>query len=461
MGFNNDTPSIINLGVPKTDFDAHKVETAKYKLSWINAVEYGLDNKATSGTSVTNSQKLQEIINMIGANGGVIYFPSGKYYFNGGVLIKNSNITFTGDGVATIFEDYTIGSLFKIIGKSIYEGDVHLKHVHFRDLKITRQQPYSLESKSAIVCECVTAFLMENCWIAGSGSFMDFNETFDSRIANCEFDLSGRLWKANVEIPNDTIDDYTPTINFNSQIVSYDQEGYETVGYTLETTNQILFTKCRFESFSGGALNFVGGSNGIKLNQCKFESKRATVPFIIIKNGSVSGLTLSDCYMCTFATSSNAGLIYISSGVYNSSFDINVSVEEADGLRVFNGDAITILTSVDSSFGGNLFNLFFTPSYTDGVAKINSSNYLISCNPNKELLYTQGNDVILHLNSNYGGSAFTGSLLQIINSVPTHGFNRKGDVIKFTEPDLDGYTNAICTVTGTPGTWKRFGLIEV
>ena len=32
--------------------------------------------------------------------------------------------------------------------------------------------------------------------------------------------------------------------------------------------------------------------------------------------------------------------------------------------------------------------------------------------------------------------------------------------IYFDKPDSDGYTGAICTVSGNPGTWKRFGKIE-
>ena len=39
------------------------------------------------------------------------------------------------------------------------------------------------------------------------------------------------------------------------------------------------------------------------------------------------------------------------------------------------------------------------------------------------------------------------------------GGGTKGDIVYNTAPTPGGYLGWVCTVTGTPGTWKPFGLI--
>lgn len=45
-------------------------------------------------------------------------------------------------------------------------------------------------------------------------------------------------------------------------------------------------------------------------------------------------------------------------------------------------------------------------------------------------------------------------------NVPSSGYHLAGDYVIFNGPDSDGYTGAMCSADGNPGTWKRFGLIE-
>ena len=55
------------------------------------------------------------------------------------------------------------------------------------------------------------------------------------------------------------------------------------------------------------------------------------------------------------------------------------------------------------------------------------------------------------------------SLSNYPNAIPTANdkyFWVKGTKIYFDEPDNDGYTGAICTEAGNPGTWRRFGKIS-
>jgi hypothetical protein len=46
------------------------------------------------------------------------------------------------------------------------------------------------------------------------------------------------------------------------------------------------------------------------------------------------------------------------------------------------------------------------------------------------------------------------------NSTPTSGTWVAGDTVWNANPASGGYVGLICTVSGTPGTWKTFGLIS-
>ncbi len=45
-------------------------------------------------------------------------------------------------------------------------------------------------------------------------------------------------------------------------------------------------------------------------------------------------------------------------------------------------------------------------------------------------------------------------------AIPTAGTCVKGDIAFNNNPSPGGYAGWICTTSGTPGTWKGFGLIE-
>jgi len=44
-------------------------------------------------------------------------------------------------------------------------------------------------------------------------------------------------------------------------------------------------------------------------------------------------------------------------------------------------------------------------------------------------------------------------------SAPTVGDYKRGDWVKNSAPSSAGYFGWVCTVSGTPGTWKGFGVI--
>jgi hypothetical protein len=46
-----------------------------------------------------------------------------------------------------------------------------------------------------------------------------------------------------------------------------------------------------------------------------------------------------------------------------------------------------------------------------------------------------------------------------VSAAPTIGEHVRGDWVKNSLPDASGYFGWICIASGTPGTWKGFGLI--
>ena len=59
------------------------------------------------------------------------------------------------------------------------------------------------------------------------------------------------------------------------------------------------------------------------------------------------------------------------------------------------------------------------------------------------------------------GTAYSSSLVRMLGTAaPTSGTYQQGDIFYNSAPASAGYIGWVCTVAGTPGTWKTFGLIS-
>lgn len=87
-----------------------------------------------------------------------------------------------------------------------------------------------------------------------------------------------------------------------------------------------------------------------------------------------------------------------------------------------------------------------------------SGSVRISQDYNRQTLF----DVIrkieeqVNMLSEGGQSAYYGSL----TAAPTTGDHVAGDWVKNSAPSAGGYFGWICVTSGTPGTWKGFGVIQ-
>ena len=68
-----------------------------------------------------------------------------------------------------------------------------------------------------------------------------------------------------------------------------------------------------------------------------------------------------------------------------------------------------------------------------------------------------GNDVDLQV---AGAIRFMDKKVAVGSEAPTTGSNNIGDIVYSNDPEAGGWMGWVCIISGTPGTWKRFGKIE-
>ncbi len=127
-----------------------------------------------------------------------------------------------------------------------------------------------------------------------------------------------------------------------------------------------------------------------------------------------------------------------------------------------------------SNFLSGSSNLDYDPDLVSGTSGADVRLYLnTNTSGNKRILLYKGDGTStlnLILNSTgevlcndiqqengVGGGVYRKTIRRAV--APTTGTWSIGDICNFTSPVSGGYIGAVCTVSGTPGTWKPYGLI--
>lgn len=273
-------------------------EAKKNSTNWYNVNYFGvLESNSAEDNFVALMALLTDVSD---SGGGVIYIPRGKYNLknSGNENYNFNNIEIIGDGIATVLIRWDRFPIFNICGESVEANGKHCKNITFRDIYFNSSQSYTDTMKPIMIFECVSCLRIESCIFNGNGSHLELRETFDSKIISTDFTNSGRRWKSS------DVDDATFDVNnviYNdlqnvSPTVIFASNGAESYNSAIESTNQILFWGCRFESFTDGVIGVIGiGANGIRFTDCKFESIYSTVPFLMIC-GSFVASSFENCY---------------------------------------------------------------------------------------------------------------------------------------------------------------------
>jgi parallel beta-helix repeat protein len=173
--------------------------------------------------------------------------------------------------------------------------------------------------------------------------------------------------------------------------------------------------------------------------------------------------TNNNTYSGIYVVSTIGSTIQNNFSAYNTLYGINLQAGSGFGRTTITGNTLVSNASgygiYDNSNGSKnvISNNFFTDESSPVVQTtsiyVNDNGVVIS--NNRTLIGTAGIPTI-------GG----GTANQILNSwqyltaAPSTGTWAVGDIVYNSTPASAGYIGFVCTVAGTPGTWKTFGLIS-
>jgi len=220
------------------------------------------------------------------AGGGVVFFPTGTYLVtptaSPALAITTNEITLRGTGkFSSVIKKGANGVVVSFHGA---DSANHVSRGGMQDIG------FDGNSKTGSVLRLYYAdqLSFERVYTGGNADVcVDGVELWDSRFYDCTWDYCGIA----------TADAYSPNVHLrNSSAAS----GF---GYSTDTTNQIHFVGCRWESFTNGALCVEQGvsntntPNGIYVVNCKMESTRIMGgPFVKISDGCVA-VNMSSLYL--------------------------------------------------------------------------------------------------------------------------------------------------------------------
>jgi len=123
--------------------------------------------------------------------------------------------------------------------------------------------------------------------------------------------------------------------------------------------------------------------------------------------------------------------------------------------------------ATSESAGLNAWTLKFDTTYNVWYTQYaNSSSFQPIAYPNStSALYTNKGFTGAIFQNGYAvknaGTAYSSSLVRLLGTAaPVSGTYQQGDIVYNSAPTSGTYIGWVCTVAGTPGTWKTFGLIS-
>ncbi|WP_306802712.1 glycosyl hydrolase family 28-related protein [Streptomyces sp. DH8] len=231
-------------------------------LDWFNVKDYG----AAGNNAGDDTAAIQAAIDAAAAEGGTVYFPTGRYIVK--PTATGPALTITGDGVRLVGAGSKAATLVKgapglvlrIAGiRTGSKGEKHRRYCSIQDLGFdgNGRTGVLLELYYANNCYFRDVFMTSNHDIC-----IDAVEFWDSRFYNLVIEKSTGPADSKAH-PNIWLRNASATSGW---------------GYSEDNNNQIHFTGCRLEGFGTGALWITEGvvkgqnPNGIYITDCKFES---------------------------------------------------------------------------------------------------------------------------------------------------------------------------------------------
>ncbi|MDR9793616.1 glycosyl hydrolase family 28-related protein [Aeribacillus pallidus] len=434
-----------------TEYQEHadKIGILNKKTDGIfNVKEFGVKGDGTTDDTTA----IQAAIDSVPPN-GVIFFPRGTYKITSALKLKNRRLI--GSGVSSTFIiQYTDSeAVIKVNGQATYVSDITLKHNVIpssqtvpNGVGIQCEQVSDLSVIERVHIENVTSGIYsKEPWQSGTTDNYIYSSSIrDIRISR--FTHSG-IYISYMNAGN------TGIVLENIYIINWDT--YPTTKFQAKYG---IFVKS-FDELIANQINIEHGKYeyGIYIDYCGvtqwnsihfegYEQVGSYNSMFNIQGAETKQVQINSCSIvyCTFDT--------VPSAICKFDYSPNIKI---NGLHIKGNSRINNasvrLFYADPNVTQNA--LLEVEGFSDAEGLVNTADYYGSITFQFPILYRKNrNQNMIEL----GGR-------RIINgsAPPTTGTWSIGDIVYSTNPSATGYIGWVCTVTGTPGTWKSFGALGV
>ena len=246
------------INPPSQDVKSLLLSNNGTSLVWKQTIEINVRDYGAVGDGITDdTEAVQAAVNDT-SDGGAVVFPRGVFMVRG-IKINNKGTSLIGNGrwATRIVRLSGTAPVIDISGHATGVG--HARYDSLSSLTISGNGLPGPLLRSYYADSCV---YREVGFLHCKGLAVDLVEVWDTRFDECTWEDCGSTEAPAVLLRNST--------------------AKGTFGYSLDNTNQIYFTGCRWEGFRNGAIRLDGGANGSQqlLNgiffvSCKMETRLA------------------------------------------------------------------------------------------------------------------------------------------------------------------------------------------
>lgn len=222
---------------------------------------------------------------------------------------------------------------------------------------------------------------------------------------------------------SDRYDTYPSDISILSNVIDNNsQNGISISSYNTFVTGNRISNNTQDGIYSKNSDNIFINDNIV------YNSNRNGMLINTSTNINIDNCILFDNRSVGIASGTNAG---------NACSNINIS-----NCTLYKTDTGTQTTGIQILYGDNI-----------KVLSCKCFNHVVDYDINRNTT-----NFISQLNPIFAKSVIKS--LMYSNAIPLSGTYNVGDIVLYTSPTAGGYIGAVCTVAGTPGTWKQFGSIS-
>ena len=408
----------------------------------------------------------QAIIDALASSDGLLYFPAGHYKITSSISIPD-NYIIMGDFKKSVIDAYGCDAF--IINPT---WGCHISDLRFVEYD-SLGNPGSRAHK-AIICngsapsDSVNYCIFKNLNIEGFNVGIDLRYTWNGIIDSCKITLTNICVQIFGQSVNNSISNSELTAFYNNDAIGEDSGSASILSITdgsyspegLSVTNSMLTSGNWGVALLGNFLAFELTNSYVDL--IKHRGLHLNGTSHIISNNWIQCDGDFGINIANKASATNVDIIIDSN-------TIKMSDASGRGIQVgYYNNNVTVK--------GNIIDCYATGIYSDtyntnNIIEGNIINHLASTTASS--IYVGGkNNIIANNSSNTNGlpvqfvnneNTSIGNLDRIfntssLNDIPTGGTWNAGDILLF-KTITSGYIGAICTSSGTPGTWKYFGAI--